>query len=152
MSFLGNFAAAQGAKAIGQYQKSIWDNEANYIIAQRNQKRTVFDQVLKPQLLDIQDSQYSDFFVQSLRTGAEIRPGTTPYFNLLKFKTNQAFDLAMADFNDEVDYNSMTNKALITRGKGEAALYTGLMTARTETIKGYGSLLSEGYSVYSGGG
>ena len=72
MSFLGNFAAAQGAKAIGQYQKSIWDNEANYIIAQRNQKRTVFDQVLKPQLLDIQDSQYSDFFVQSLRTGAEI--------------------------------------------------------------------------------
>ncbi len=63
MSFLGNFAAAQGAKAIGQYQKSIWDNEANYIIAQRNQKRTVFDQVLKPQLLDIQDSQYSDFFL-----------------------------------------------------------------------------------------
>ena len=54
----------------------------------------------------------------------------------------------MADFNDEVDYNSMTNKALITRGKGEAALYTGLMTARTETIKGYGSLLTEGSTIF----
>ena len=149
MSFFGNFAAAQGAKAIGQYQKSIWDNEAKYITAQREQKRTVFDQVLKPQLLDIQDSQYSDFFVRSLKTGAEIRPGTTPYFNLLKFKTNQAFDLAMADFNDEIDYNSMTNKALMARSKGEAALYTGLMTARTEKIAGYGSLLSEGYTLYN---
>jgi len=58
---------------------------------------------------------------------------------------NQAFDLAMSDYNDEIDYNSMTNKALMTSSRGEAALYTGLLTARTETIKGYGSLLSEGY-------
>ena len=61
---------------------------------------------------------------------------------------NQAFDLAMSDFNKEVDYNSMTNKALMTRSKGEAALYTGLMTARTQKITGYGSLLSEGYDIW----
>jgi len=145
MSFLGNFAAAKSAKAIGQYQKSIWDNEAKYIRAQRDQKEKVYDEVLKPQLLDIHKAQYSDFFVSQLSTGAEIRPGTTPYFNLLKFKVNQAFDLAMSDYNDEIDYNSMTNKALMTSSRGEAALYTGLLTARTETIKGYGSLLSEGY-------
>ena len=150
MSFIGNFAAAQSAAAIGQYQKSIWDNEAKYIRAQRDQKEKVYDEVLKPQLLDIHKTQYSDFFVSQLSTGAEIRPGTTPYFNLLKFKVNQAFDVAMSDFNKEVDYNSMTNKALMTRSKGEAALYTGLMTARTEKITGYGSLLSEGYDIWGG--
>jgi len=37
---------------------------------------------------------------------------------------------------------------LMTRSKGEAALYTGLMTARTQKITGYGSLLSEGYDVW----
>ena len=145
MAFIGNFAAAKGAAAIGQYQKKIWDNEAKYITAQRDQKAKVYEEVLKPQLVDIHKTQYSDFFVKTLKTGAEIRPGTTPYFNLLKFKVNQAFDVAMSDFNKEVDYNSMTNKALTTSARGEAALYTALLTARTETIKGYGSLLSEGY-------
>ena len=146
MSFIGNFVAAKSAAAIGQYQKSIWDNEAKYIRAQRDQKEKVYDEVLKPQLLDIHKTQYSDFFVSQLSTGAEIRPGTTPYFNLLKFKVNQAFDVAMSDFNKEVDYNSMTNKALMTSARGEAALYTGLLTARTEKIKGYASLLTEGYT------
>ena len=146
MSFIGNFVAAKSAAAIGQYQKSIWDNEAKYIRAQRDQKEKVYDEVLKPQLLDIHKTQYSDFFVKTLKTGAEIRPGTTPYFNLLKFKVNQAFDVAMSDFNKEVDYNSMTNKALMTSARGEASLYTGLLTARTEKIKGYASLLTEGYT------
>ena len=149
MSFIGNFAAAKGAAAIGQYQKSIWDNEAKYIRAQRDQKEKVYVEVLKPQLLDIHKTQYSDFFVSQLSTGAEIRAGTTPYFNLLKFKVNQAFDVAMSDFNKEVDYNSMTNKALMTTSRGEAALYTGLLTARTEKIKGYASLLTEGYTYYN---
>ena len=148
MSFIGNFVAAKSTAAIGQYQKSIWDNEAKYIRAQRDQKEKVYDEVLKPQLLDIHKTQYSDFFVSQLSTGAEIRPGTTPYFNLLKFKVNQAFDVAMSDFNKEVDYNSMPNKALMTSARGEAALYTGLLTARTEKIKGYASLLTEGYTIY----
>jgi len=150
MSFIGNFAAAKASASIGQYQKDIYDNEAKYIRAKRDQKEKVYDEVLKPQLLDIHKTQYSDFFVKTLKTGAEIRPGTTPYFNLLKFKVNQAFDVAMSDFNKEVDYNSMTNKALMTRSKGEAALYTGLMTARTEKITGYGSLLADGYDIWSG--
>jgi len=55
----------------------------------------------------------------------------------------------MSDFNKEVDYNSMTNKALMTTSRGEAALYTGLLTARTEKIKGYASLLTEGYTYYN---
>ena len=65
MAFFGNFAAARGAAAIGQYQKSIWDNEAKYITAQRDQKAKVFDEVLKPQLVDIHKTQYSDFFVKN---------------------------------------------------------------------------------------
>ena len=86
MSFIGNFAAAKASASIGQYQTDIYDNEAKYIRANRDQKEKVYDEVLKPQLLDIHKTQYSDFFVSQLSTGAEIRPGTTPYFNLLKFK------------------------------------------------------------------
>ena len=59
MSFIGNIAAAQSAKAIGKYNSSVAYQEAQYLRKQAAIKEKVYNTVEKPRLLDQQDQQYS---------------------------------------------------------------------------------------------
>ena len=144
MSFLGNIAAASGAKAIGKYNSSVAYQEAQYERKKAAVKQKVYDTVERPRLLDQQDQQYADFFVKSLKSGAEFRAGTTPMFVAVKNKQLQSFDLAIADYNSKVAVTDQINQSLLIEARGRGEEFKGKVTANTEYMKAAGSLLTMG--------
>ena len=144
MSFLGNLAAASSAKAIGKYNASVAYQEAQYERKKAAVKAQIYKTVERPRLLDQQDQQYSNFFVSSLRSGAEMRAGDTPFKVALKNKQLQSFDLAIADYNSKVAVTDMINQSLLIEARGRGEEFKGKMTANTEYAKAAGSLLSMG--------
>lgn len=151
MSFLGNIAAAQGAKAIGKYNSSVAYQEAQYERKKAAVKEQVYKTVERPRLLDQQDQQYSNFFVQSLRSGAEMRAGTTPFKVALRNKQLQSFDLAIADYNSKVAVQDQINQSLLIEARGRGEEFKGRMTANTQYMAAAGSLLTMGSKSQSAG-
>ena len=147
MSFIGNFAAAQSAKAIGQYNQSVYYQQAAYARKKAAINKKTYDQVTKPLLLRKFKKDYSNQFVNALASGAEIRAGDSPYLALLDLKYNQATELVIADFNAEMDQTELINESLLMQAKGTGARFKGDMTARAENIKGVASLLSTANSA-----
>ena len=147
MSFIGNFAAAQSAKAIGQYNQSVYYQQAAYGRKKADINKKTYDQVTKPLLLRKFKKDYSNQFVNALASGAEIRAGDSPYLALLDLKYNQATELVIADFNAEMDQTELINESLLIQAKGTGARFKGDMTARAENIKGVASLLSTANSA-----
>ena len=147
MSFIGNFAAAQSAKAIGKYNERVFRQRADLQRARTAQNKAIYDKLDRPRLVKKQDSEYDFLFVRALKTGAEVREGTSPYLALLEAKYNQATDLSIADFrSNQANFDGL-NESLLLESKAAGARFKGDLTARTETIKGVGSLLSTGYEL-----
>ena len=144
MSFIGNLAAASSAKAIGKYNASVAYQEALYERKKAAVKEQVYKTVEKPRLLDQQDQQFSDFFVKSLRSGAEMREGTTPFLVALKNKQLQSFDIAISDYNSKVAVQDQINQSLLIEARGRGEEFKGKMMANTEYMKAAGSLLTMG--------
>ena len=151
MSFIGNIAAAQTAKAIGNYNKRVYDQQYKYETAKAEAKAKFYDKVERPKLIDDQEFLYDDFFVNALRTGAEFRPGETTWLVALRNKQKMALDLSMADYNKETQRIDDMNVALMTKARGEGERYKGLMTAQAEYMKAGASLLTMGYRSYDAG-
>ena len=149
MSFLGNLAAASSAKAIGKYNASVAYQEAQYERKKAAVKAQIYKTVERPRLLDQQDQQYSNFFVSSLRSGAEMRAGDTPFKVALKNKQLQSFDLAISDYNSKVAVQDQINQSLLIEARGRGEEFKGKMTANTEYMKAGGSLLSMGSQSYN---
>ena len=144
MSFLGNLAAAGSAKAIGKYNASVAYEEAQYERKKAAVREEIYKTVEKPRLLDLQDQQYSKFFVDALNTGAEFREGTTPFLVGLKNKQLQSFDLAMADYNSKVAVTDQINQSLLIEARGRGEEFKGKMTANTQYMAAVGSILTMG--------
>ena len=142
MSFIGNFAAAQSAKAIGQYNSQLYYQQAQYARKKAELNEKVYNQVTRPLIVKQNKANYSNFFVSALSSGAEFREGTTPYLAGLDFRINQATDLVISDFNAEMDQFDQANQISLLQARGAGEAFKGAMTARTETIRGFGSLLS----------
>ena len=145
MSFIGNIAAAQTAKALGKYNESVAYQEAAYERKKAEIREKVYNQIEKPRFVEQQQQQYANFFVAALRTGAEFREGTTPFFVGIKNKTNQMLDLALSDYNNKVTVNDMINQSLLIQARGRGERLKGDLTARAEYMKAGASLLSMGY-------
>ena len=147
MSFIGNFAAAQQAKVIGKYNERVFKQRADLQRASTAQNKAIYDKLDRPRLVKKQDSEYDFLFVRALKTGAEVREGTSPYLAILEAKYNQATDLSIADFrSNQANFDGL-NESLLLESKAAGARFKGDLTARTETIKGVGSLLSTGYEM-----
>jgi len=151
MSFIGNVASAQGAKAIGKYNSSVTYQEAQYERKKAAVKEKVYKKVERPRLIDQQDQQFADFYVKALKSGAEMRAGTTPMFAAVKNKQIQSFDLAIADYNSKVAVTDMINQSLLIEARGRGEEFKGKTTANTEYMKAAGSLLSMGSKSYNDG-
>ena len=121
MSFIGNLAAARSAKAIGKYNAGVAFQEAKYERKKAAVREQVYKTVERPRLLDQQDQQFANFFVSSLRSGAEMRAGTTPFFVAIKNKQLQNFDVAMADYNSKVAQSQKMEEANFARMRGQVA-------------------------------
>lgn len=148
MSFIGNIAAAQSAKAIGRYNAELLNQQYKFEDAKRKSQEKYYQSVERPKFIDDQNYFYSQFFVDALNTGAEFRAGETTWLVALRNKQRMALDLSMADYNQEVNQMDLMNQALLLKAKGESERYKGLLTARTEYIKAGASLLSMGTQSY----
>ena len=147
MSFIGNFAAAQSAKAIGRYNERSIYQQAQLQRQKTEVAREVYNKVDRPRLIKQQDIDFDYLFVRALKSGAEVREGQSPYLALLEARNNQATDLTIADYNSRTAYFDGINQSLLLETKAIGEKFKGDLTARTETIKGFGSLLSTGYEL-----
>ena len=125
MSFLGNIAAAQSAKAISKYNNSVIQQQVSYSNAKRKINAQSYNEFTRPILVKRFKKDNATDFVTFINSGAEIRP-----------------DLAIRDFNQEMDQTELTNQSLLLAARGRGQLFQGQLTARTEYYKAAGSLLS----------
>ena len=151
MSFIGNIAAAQSAKAIGKYNESLAYQQAQYERKKAAIRDEVYNNVERPRFVREQERAYSNFFVNALRTGAEYREGTTPFLVGVENRTNQMLDLALADYNNKVAVNDQINQSLLLEARGRGERLKGDLTARSEMFKAAGSLLTMGFKSQQAG-
>ena len=142
MSFIGNFAAAQSAKQIGKFNSQLYYQQAQLARKKAEVNRQVYENIDRKRLVKSQESAFDFLYVRALRSGAEVREETSPYFALLEAKINQAEDLAIADYNSQTAYYDGLNEASLLQSRGIGEMFKGQMTARAENIKGVGSLLA----------
>ena len=143
MSALGNIAAAQSAKRISAYNAKVTRMERDFNDAKAEVNRKFYENVTKPLLLKNQEKARANLFVSTLRSGAEFREGTTPYDVMLENNVNQAFNVVIADYNDEMNYTDQLNQSLMLEAKAAGQEYAGSMTARAQNFAAVGSLLSD---------
>ena len=143
MSALGNIAAAQSAKRISAYNAKVTRMEKDFIEAKAEVNKKFYKDVTKPLLLKNQEKARDNLFVNVLRSGVEFREGTTPYDVMLENNVNAAFNVVIADYNDEMDYNDQLNQSLMLEAKAQGQEYAGRMTARAQKFAAVGSLLSD---------
>ena len=143
MSALGNIAAAQSAKRISGYNAKVTRMERDFIKAKAEVNTKFYNNVTKPLLLKNQEKSRNNLFVNILRSGAEFRAGSTPYDVMLESNVNAAFNVVIADYNDEMDANDQLNQSLMLDAKAAGQEYAGRMTARAQKFAAVGSLLSD---------
>ena len=149
MSFIGDIAGGYGAKQLGKYNNSLLQTQSKLEKAEADRKLAVWNQLDKPRLIENQDTEFSDFFVKILKSGAEFRAGETGALAALKFKVNQAYDLSIGEYNSKVDYQNQINQSLMTSAKGEAELYKGKLAFQSGLFKAIGTMGGNYYKTGS---
>ena len=140
MSFIGNIVAGQAASQIGKYNQSAFNAQAAYQKRQGEIAKATYDKVTRPIFLKQQKSQYSTFLVSALNSGAEFRAGTSPYLSALEFKVNQATDVAIQDYNAEMNLIDSFNRSILTESRGTAERFKGDLTRTAEFAKAGGKM------------
>ena len=84
MSFIGNIAAAQSAKALGKYNQQAFYQQAQLQRKKTEIARQAYNDIDRKRLLINQEKQYDSLFVNLLSSGAEVRLGDSPYEVLLE--------------------------------------------------------------------
>ena len=140
MAFIGSIVAAQTSRAIGEYNAKVNRQQAAYWDAKAEQDRVAYNQIDKPRLLKKQKRDYSNFFVNLLSTGAEFTG--TNYAMALEYSFEQATDVAIADYNESLDFIENRNQSLLFETKAQGDIYKGRLGAVSEYAKAGGSLLS----------
>ena len=140
MAFIGSIVAAQVATQIGKYNAQVNRQQAAYWDAKAEQDRVAYNQIDKPRLLKAQQRERSNFFVNLLSTGAEFTG--TNYAMALEFDFEQATDVAIADYNESLDFMENRNQSLLFETKAQGDIYKGRLGAVSEYAKAGGSLLS----------
>ena len=140
MAFIGSLVAAQAASAIGEYNAKINRQQSAYWDAKAAQDRVAYNQIDKPRLLKAQQRERSNFFVNTLMTGAEF--SGTNYAMALAFDYEAGTDLVIADYNESVEFLENRNQSILFEQKAMTDIYKGKLGAVSEYAKAGGSLLS----------
>ena len=140
MAFIGSLVAAQTAKAIGEYNASINRQQAAYWDKKAAQQRAAYNQLDKPRLEKKQKRDRSNFFVNTLMTGAEF--SGTNYAMMLAFDYEQGTEAVIADYNESLEFMETKNQSFLYESKALGDIYKGKLGQVSEYAKAGGSLLS----------
>ena len=140
MAFIGSIVAAQTASAIGEYNAKVNRQQAAYWDAKAAQQRTAYNQIDRPRLVKQQQRERSNFFVNTLMTGAEF--SGTNYAMMLAFDYEAATDLVIADYNESLEFMENRNQSILKQSAALGDIYKGKLGQVSEYAKAGGSLLS----------
>ena len=115
MAFIGSLVAAQTAVAIGKYNAKVNQQQAAYWDKKAAQQRAAYNQLDRPRLIKSQNREYSNFFVNTLMTGAEF--SGTNYAMALANKIEMGTELVIADFNENTDFIDTKNQSILFEQK-----------------------------------
>ena len=146
MSFIGDIVAAKSAAAIGKYNAAVNTEQAKYWNKKAEQDRAIFHQLDRPRLVKQQNRDYSNFFVNTLMTGAEF--SGTNYAMALAYKIEQGTDLVIADHNESIAFMENRNQSLLYETKALGDIYKGKLGEITGYAKAAGSLLAMANTHY----
>ena len=146
MSFIGDIVSGKSAAAIGEYNAAVNRQQAKYWNAKAEQDRAIFHQLDRPRLVKQQNRDYSNFFVNTLMTGAEF--SGTNYAMALAYKIEQGTDLVIADHNESIAFMENRNQSLLYETKALGDIYKGKLGKVTGYAKAAGSLLSMANTHY----
>ena len=135
MSWVGNVVAAVGAISIAKFNKKVYDKQAALARDRAKVNQEIYDKIERPRLVKQQKSQYADFFVSLLRSGAEFRLGDSTFYAAQAFKVNQATDLAINDYNQTIASIDAENQSLLLEARGDQEMFKGFVTATGELAK-----------------
>ena len=140
MAFIGSLVAAHTAVAIGKYNAKINQQQAAYWDKKAASQRAAYNQLDRPRLLKSQNRNYSNFFVNTLMTGAEF--SGTNYAMALANKIELATELVIADHNENTEFMETRNQSILFEQKSMTDIYKGKLGQVSEYAKAGGSLLS----------
>ena len=140
MAFIGSLVAAQTAVQIGKYNAAVNRQQAAYWDKKAAQQRAAYNQIDKPRLLKAQERERSNFFVNTLMTGAEF--SGTNYAMMLAFDYEAATDLVIADYNESLEFMENRNQSILKQSAALGDIYKGKLGQVSEYAKAGGSLLS----------
>jgi hypothetical protein len=140
MAFIGSLVAAQTAKAIGEYNAKVNRQQAAYWDKKAASQRAAYNQLDRPRLIKSQNRDYSNFFVNTLMTGAEF--SGTNYAMALANKIEMGTDLVIADYNESTEFMETRNQSILFEQKAMTDIYKGRLGQVSEYAKAGGSLLS----------
>ena len=146
MAFIGSLVAAQAAVAIGEYNAKINRQQAAYWDKKAASQRAAYNQLDKPRLIKSQNREYSNFFVNTLMTGAEF--SGTNYAMALANKIEMGTDLVIADYNESTEFMQTKNQSILFEQKAMTDIYKGRLGQVSEYAKAGGSLLSMANKKY----
>ena len=141
MAFIGNIVGAYAAQQIGEYNATLYNQQAAYADAKAQQQRTAYNQLDRPRYVKQQAQEYSNYFVSLLSSGIEF--SGSAFETALEYQVNQATDLAIADYNESIEYDDAINQSLLLKSRAEGERYRGQLTAGVQLAKAGGSILSE---------
>ena len=121
--------------------------ESDYLKGKGEVNKKFYKDVTLPLLLKNQEKNKDQLFVNVLRSGVEFREDTTPYDVMLENNVNSAFNVIIADYNSEMDYNDQLNQSVLLEAKAQGQEFSGKMTARAQKFAAIGSLLSDANKI-----
>ena len=146
MAFIGSLVAAQAAVQIGKYNAAVNRQQAAYWDKKAAQQRAAYNQIDKPRLLKAQERERSNFFVNTLMTGAEF--SGTNYAMMLAFDYEAATDVVIADYNESLEFMENRNQSILKQSAALGDIYKGKLGQVSEYAKAGGSLLSMANTHY----
>ena len=141
MSFIGDIIGGYGARQLGDYNQSLFNEKANTRNAEI--KKKTFEQVDLPRIRKEQERNKSNQFVKLIKSGIDVsRIGDTPYLVQLEQDIEDAFEISIATYNSTLTYEQELNNSLIIQAQGQAESYKGKVTQRAAYAKAAGTMFN----------
>ena len=136
MSFVGDIIGGYGARQLGDYNQSLFNEKAKINTRNAEIKKKTFEQVDLPRIRKEQERNKSNQFVKLIKSGIDVsRIGDTPYLVQLEQDIEDAFEISIATYNSTLTYEQELNNSLIIQAQGRAESYKGKVTQRAAYAK-----------------
>ena len=141
MAFIGDILGGYGARQVGKFNQTLYNEEARLKAQNAELKKQTFLTVDKPRIVAQHYRDQSNMLVNFIKSGVDVsRIGDSPFLVMLDQTVEQAFDLEIAEFNSTVDYQNQINNASLLRSKGEGEAFKGEMAFRSGVLKAAGTM------------